>query len=238
MIISRAQALFIDNMRDDSDVVNLIRRFKSGQLPVATPPPVTAAPTTKRDRARPADHPSAPPSRAQRARIPARAASRERRAPRIPARLLGYPVVGPHHPDARPGGLSGDIPDQRSDVLRSLLRPHGRLRKDRGRHYLQQAQSTNTSQPADARLAHGADLHVPSRACSSLRARSCSSRTFGPTHRSRRSCGRTTVERAARSARPGTDARLVAAGRSSLRPSACGSPATSRRVRSPLRCGA
>src|SRR6267378_2910757 len=37
MIIPRDQVLFIENMRDDSDIVALIKRFKSGQLPVATP---------------------------------------------------------------------------------------------------------------------------------------------------------------------------------------------------------
>ena len=46
MIISRAQVLFIENLRGDSDVVNLIRRFKSGQLPAATPPPATPQPAT------------------------------------------------------------------------------------------------------------------------------------------------------------------------------------------------
>ena len=46
MIIPRQQILFIENLRDDSDVVNLIRRLKSGQLPVATPPPPSAAPAS------------------------------------------------------------------------------------------------------------------------------------------------------------------------------------------------
>src|SRR2546427_12655171 len=46
MIIPPQQILFIENLRDDSDVVNLIRRLKSGQLPVATPPPPSAAPAT------------------------------------------------------------------------------------------------------------------------------------------------------------------------------------------------
>lgn len=44
MIIPRDQVLFIENMRDDSDVVNLIRRFKSGQIPSATPPPTSTTP--------------------------------------------------------------------------------------------------------------------------------------------------------------------------------------------------
>jgi hypothetical protein len=48
MIISRAQVLFIENLRDDSDIVALIKKFKSGQLPAATaaPVPTTARPTT------------------------------------------------------------------------------------------------------------------------------------------------------------------------------------------------
>ena len=50
MIIPTAQVLFIENLRDDGDVVTLIKKFKSGQLPVATPPPPTptAAPSTAR----------------------------------------------------------------------------------------------------------------------------------------------------------------------------------------------
>jgi len=50
MIIPAAQVLFIENLREDSDVVMLIKKFKSGQLPVATPPPATptAAPSTAR----------------------------------------------------------------------------------------------------------------------------------------------------------------------------------------------
>ena len=46
MIISRAQVLFIESMRDDSDVVKLIQRFKSAQLPVATPPLPSATPAS------------------------------------------------------------------------------------------------------------------------------------------------------------------------------------------------
>jgi len=53
MLISRQQILFIENMRDDSDIVALIKRFKSGQLPTATPPPPTVAPTTSRPSASP-----------------------------------------------------------------------------------------------------------------------------------------------------------------------------------------
>src|SRR5205814_10345796 len=53
MIISRQQVLFIENMRDDSDIVTLIKKFKSGQLPNATPPPPTVAHTTGRPSASP-----------------------------------------------------------------------------------------------------------------------------------------------------------------------------------------
>ena len=53
MIISRQQVLFIENMRDDSDIVTLIKKFKSGQLPTATPPPATVAPSTGRPSASP-----------------------------------------------------------------------------------------------------------------------------------------------------------------------------------------
>jgi hypothetical protein len=45
MIIPRGQILFIENLRDDSDIVTAIKKFKSGQLPAATPPPATTAPT-------------------------------------------------------------------------------------------------------------------------------------------------------------------------------------------------
>src|SRR5437867_12240842 len=45
MIIPKAQVLFIENLRDDSDIVSAIKKFKSGQLPSATLPPATAAPT-------------------------------------------------------------------------------------------------------------------------------------------------------------------------------------------------
>lgn len=53
LIIPKAQILYIENMRDDSDVVTLIKRFKSGQLPAATPPPATVAPTAAPPTARP-----------------------------------------------------------------------------------------------------------------------------------------------------------------------------------------
>jgi hypothetical protein len=47
MIIPRTQVLFIENLREDSDVVATIKRFKSGTLPAATPPPATPAPTLR-----------------------------------------------------------------------------------------------------------------------------------------------------------------------------------------------
>lgn len=47
MVIAREQILFIENMRDDSDIVTLIKRFKSGQIAPATPLPATAAPSTR-----------------------------------------------------------------------------------------------------------------------------------------------------------------------------------------------
>lgn len=53
MIIPRQQILFIENLRDDSEIVNLIKRFKSGQLPVATPPPQTLTPTAAPSTPRP-----------------------------------------------------------------------------------------------------------------------------------------------------------------------------------------
>ena len=55
MIIPKTQILFIENLRDDGEIGTAIKRFKSGQLPAATPPPATtpartnpatAAPTT------------------------------------------------------------------------------------------------------------------------------------------------------------------------------------------------
>lgn len=63
MIIPRSAVLVIENMRDDSDVVVAIRKFKSGQLPAATPPPATVAPTPP---------PSAVPSTARPSPTPTR----------------------------------------------------------------------------------------------------------------------------------------------------------------------
>jgi len=60
MIISREQVLFIENLREDGDIVTLIKKFKSGQLPSATVPPATVAPTAT---ARPTATPSASPTR-------------------------------------------------------------------------------------------------------------------------------------------------------------------------------
>src|SRR2546426_3947543 len=57
MIIPRGQVLFIENMRDDSDVATLIKKFKSGQLPAATPP-ATPAPTAAPSTARPSPSPT------------------------------------------------------------------------------------------------------------------------------------------------------------------------------------
>jgi len=47
MIIPRDQVLFIENLRDDGDIVTLINKFKSGQLPTATVSPSTPAPTPR-----------------------------------------------------------------------------------------------------------------------------------------------------------------------------------------------
>lgn len=41
MIIPQAQVLFIENLRDDSEIVAAIKRFKSGQGPLATAPPAS-----------------------------------------------------------------------------------------------------------------------------------------------------------------------------------------------------
>jgi hypothetical protein len=44
MIIARTQVLFIENLRDDSDIVAVIKKFKSGQIPTATVTPVATTP--------------------------------------------------------------------------------------------------------------------------------------------------------------------------------------------------
>jgi len=58
MIIPRQQILFIENLRDDSDIVTAIRRFKSGQPPAATLPPATVAPTVAPSTSRPSATPT------------------------------------------------------------------------------------------------------------------------------------------------------------------------------------
>jgi hypothetical protein len=55
MIIPRGQVLFIENLREDSDIVTLIKKYKPGQVPFATPQPATAPPTST---ARPSATPS------------------------------------------------------------------------------------------------------------------------------------------------------------------------------------
>jgi len=53
MLISRTQVLFIENLRDDSEIVTAIRRFKSGGAPAVTAPPATAPPATATQTVRP-----------------------------------------------------------------------------------------------------------------------------------------------------------------------------------------
>jgi hypothetical protein len=45
MIIPREQVLFIENLSADGEIVTLIKKFKSGQGPSATPPPATVRPS-------------------------------------------------------------------------------------------------------------------------------------------------------------------------------------------------
>jgi len=52
--------LFIENLRDDGDIVTLIKKFKSGQTPSASAPPATIAPSAS---ARPSATPSPSPTR-------------------------------------------------------------------------------------------------------------------------------------------------------------------------------
>jgi hypothetical protein len=54
MIIPTAQIMFIENLRDDGQIVTLIKRFKAGEIPSATVPPATP---------RPSASPSVSPSR-------------------------------------------------------------------------------------------------------------------------------------------------------------------------------
>jgi hypothetical protein len=58
MIIPARDVLFIENLRDDGEVAVAIRKFKAGQLPAVTPPPITAAPTTAPSTARPSPSPT------------------------------------------------------------------------------------------------------------------------------------------------------------------------------------
>jgi hypothetical protein len=53
MIIPQAQVLFIENLRDDGEIVAAIRRFKSGQAPAATAPPATPLQTARPSTAAP-----------------------------------------------------------------------------------------------------------------------------------------------------------------------------------------
>ena len=61
MLIPKSQVLFIENLREDSEIVSAIKRFKAGTLPLATPPPATPAPTTAQTAA-PTLRPSVSPS--------------------------------------------------------------------------------------------------------------------------------------------------------------------------------
>jgi len=60
MIISREQVLFIENLRDDGDIVTLIKKFKSGQIPSASVPPATVTTSAS---ARPSATPNPSPTR-------------------------------------------------------------------------------------------------------------------------------------------------------------------------------
>lgn len=46
MIVPKQQVLFIENLRDDSEIVVAIKRFKSGVAPAVTPAPATPARTS------------------------------------------------------------------------------------------------------------------------------------------------------------------------------------------------
>ena len=47
MLIELRQVLFVENLRDDSQVVQAIKRFKSGEQPAAPAQPATQAPQTQ-----------------------------------------------------------------------------------------------------------------------------------------------------------------------------------------------
>lgn len=53
MLIELSQILFVENMRDDSQVVTAIKRFKSGEQPATAAPQATQAPTTPTGTPRP-----------------------------------------------------------------------------------------------------------------------------------------------------------------------------------------
>ena len=48
MIIPAREVLFIENLRDNGDFATAIRKFKAGELPLATPPAATVQPTVPR----------------------------------------------------------------------------------------------------------------------------------------------------------------------------------------------
>jgi hypothetical protein len=59
MIIPVTEVLFIENLRDDGQVATAIRKFKAGELPIATPPPgLTNAPTPAPSTPRPSVTPT------------------------------------------------------------------------------------------------------------------------------------------------------------------------------------
>ena len=63
MIVPQEQILFIENLRDDSEIVSAIKRFKSGQQPAVTVAPPTVAPSAAPSTARPSATPSPSPTR-------------------------------------------------------------------------------------------------------------------------------------------------------------------------------
>jgi len=58
MIVPKQQVLFIENLRDDSEIVVAIKRFKSGVVPAVTAPPATPARTSPLPTAPPTVSPS------------------------------------------------------------------------------------------------------------------------------------------------------------------------------------
>lgn len=53
MLIELGQILYVENMRDDSQVVAAIKRFKSGEPPASAPPQTTQTPTAPTGTPRP-----------------------------------------------------------------------------------------------------------------------------------------------------------------------------------------